>query len=271
VVHVVAVDGSGFDFMGTDIDNAAGRTRIGAFQTVSGGLDGAVVVANVTLSAVGGGGEFTALNLTINELKDAGWEEISIPASVCNGSFTVWELTPPLVTGIVADPPSIPEDTDSDPGWGETSRLNVTVTDECDVASVTINLTRIGGLSDQTMTHLPGTDVWTVTVNASIGSAIYNVGYLPHNLAVRATDAFGNVNTSASIPLTVILNGDVSESGDVTLYDATYLANHILNNTGFETMNARVADVSNNGAVSFYDAMYLSKHILAEFGFEVLR
>ncbi|RLG23326.1 hypothetical protein DRN77_04760 [Methanosarcinales archaeon] len=270
VVHVVAVDGGDFDFMGTEIDNVAGRTRIGAFQTSSGGLNGIVRVANVTLSATGNGGDFTPLNLTISELKEAGSEEITIPASVNNGTFTVWETTPPLVVNPVADPLVIPEDTDSDPGWGESARLNVTVTDECGVESVTINLTASGGMPDQNMTRIPGTDLWTVSVNASVGSAIYNGSYLPHNLVIRAIDAFGNVNTSVSIQLTVILNGDVSENGEVTLYDATYLANHILNKVGFETMNEEVADVSGNGEVTFYDAMYLSKHILAEFGFETL-
>lgn len=271
VVHVVNVNGGNLDFMGADIDNAAGRTRIGAFQTSSDGLNGSVVVANITLCAAGGGGDFTEICLAINELKEASSEETSIPASVHNGSFTIWETTPPLVVNSEAYPRSIPEDTDFDPGWGETSRLNVTVTDECGVASVTINLSSIGGLSDQTMTRIPGTDTWTVVVNALVGSAIYNGGYIRHNLTVYATDAFGNVNSSISIPLTVILNGDVSENGEVTLYDATYLANHILNKPGFETMNVQVADVSDNGLVTFYDAMYLSKHVLAEFGFGVLR
>ena len=271
VVHVIAVNESDFDFMGTEIDNVAGRTRIAAFQTLSGGLNGTVVVANVTLSAVGSGGDSAALNLAINELKEASSEEVSIPASVHNGSFTVWETEPPLVVNFTADPPSIPEDTDFNPGWGETAQLSATVTDECGVKSVTINLSSIGGLSDQAMTRIPGTDVWTATVNASVGSAIYNGSYIQHDLAICATDAFGNVNSSVSIPLTVIQNGDVSENGEVTLYDATYLANHILNKPGFETMNTRVADVSGNGLVSFYDAMYLSKHILAESGFEVLQ
>ena len=270
VVHVIAVNESDFDFMGTEIDNVAGRTRIGAFQTSSDGLNGSVTVANITLGAVGSGGDSAALNLTINELKEAGFEEISIPASVHNGSFIVWETTPPLVVNPSAYPPSIPEDTDSDPKWGETAQLNVTVTDECGVKSVTVNLSSIDGLPDQIMTRISGTDIWTVTINASAGTAAFNGSYRAHGLAICATDAFGNVNSSVSIPLTVIRNGDVSENGEVTLYDATYLANHILNKPGFETMNERVADVSGNGLVTFYDAMYLSKHVLAEFGFGIL-
>lgn len=270
VVHVIAVNGSDFDFIGADIDNVAGRTRIGAFQTSSGGLNGGITVANITLGAVGSGGDLTTLNLTINELKEASFEEISIPASIHNGTLTVWETTPPRVASPSAYPSSIPEDTDFNPGWGETAQLNVTVTDECGVASVTINLTSIGGLPDQSMTCIPDTAIWTVTIGASAGTAMFNGSYLPHNLAICAVDAFGNVNTSMSLPLTIIRNGDVSENGEVTLYDATYLANHILNKPGFGSMNAQVADVSNNGLVTFYDSMYLSKHVLAEFGFGVL-
>jgi hypothetical protein len=94
--------------------------------------------------------------------------------------------------------------------------------------------------------------------------------YPPHNLTVCATDIFGNVNTSVSIQLAVILNGDVSDNGEVTLYDAMYLAKHVLGKPGFETMNERVGEVSGNSEVTLYDAMYLSKHVLGESGFETL-
>ena len=271
VVQVIDVTNSDFNFMDADIDNMNGITRIGAFQTSSGGLNGNVTVANITLLAAGTGGEFTALELTINELKEASSEEISIFAGVRNGTFTIWETTPPLILNPTAEPSSIPEDTDLDPKWGETAYLSVTITDECGVDNVIINLSSIGGMSDQIMTRIPDTDIWTVTVNASTGSAaIFNDSYHPHYLTIYAADTFGNVNSSVGIPLTVMLNGDVSGNGEVTLYDATYLANHILNKPGFETMNPQVAEVSGNSAVSFYDAMYLSKYILAEPGFGVL-
>jgi hypothetical protein len=270
IVHVVDASKSDFDFMDTEIDNANGRTRIGAFQTSSDGLSGNVRVANITFNAVGGGGDSTVLGLVINELKEESSQEIPIPASVQNGTFTVWETSPPIIINPLSDPSSIPEDTDADPGWGETSQLSVVVTDECGVADVTINLSTISGLSDQSMARITDTDIWTVTVSASIGTALFNESYLPHNLTICAIDAFGNVNSSVSIPLTVILNGDVSNNGEVSLYDATYLANYILNKPGFETMNERVGDVSGNGAVTFYDAMYLSKHVLTDIEYEIL-
>jgi hypothetical protein len=271
VVRVIAASDSDFDFMDAAIDNSSGVTRFIAFQMTSPGLSGDVKIANVTLMAVGSGGETSVLNISIIELKDAGPYEIPIPAVEHNGTFTVWETAPPVVINPTANPPSIPEDTDFDPGWGETSQLNVTVTDESDVERVTINLSSIGGLPDQPMTHIAGTDTWTVTVNASVGSAMYNGSYLAHNLTVSAVDALGNVNMSIAIPLTIILNGDVSENGEVTVYDAMYIAKHILNRPGFEIMNDGIGEVSGNGVVTSYDAMYLAKHIATELGFELLR
>lgn len=271
VVHVTAVNGSDFDAMGGTINNPAGITRILAHQTTHGGLSGNIRLANVTLKAVGNGGESCTLNLTINELKDASSGEVSIPASTHNGTFTITETNPPSVINPTANPPSIPEDTDFEPRWGETSQLNVTLVDESGIANVTINLSSIGGPFEQPMTRIPGTDIWTVTVNASVGTALYHNGsYLPHNLTICATDIFGNVNTSVSIPLIVILNGDVSEDGNVTLYDVMYLRKHILGKPGFETMTEGVGEVSGNGEVSVYDAMYLAKHVVGEAGFEVL-
>lgn len=271
VVNVNTVDDSDFDFMDFVIDNSAGTTRIGAFQTSSGGLSGSVRLANVTLAAIGTQGSSSALCITLIELKEATSEEIPIPAAVYNGTFTIAEVTPPQVINPQAAPLYIPEDTDLDPRWGESSQLNITVIDDCGVAGVTINLSSIGGLPDQDMTHIPGTDIWTVTTNASTGTALsHNETYLPHNLTVCAEDIFGNVNTSVSIQLVVIKNGDVSENGELTLYDAMYLARHILGKSGYETMNGCIGEVSGNGALSLYDAMYLAKHILGELEYGVL-
>jgi len=272
VVHVTAVDSSDFDFMDATIDNSSGITRIAAIQAASPGLTGNVKLANVTLKAVGNGGESCALNLTINELKEASPEEISIPATTHNGTFTIIETIPPGVTSPTANPTSIPEDTDFDPRWGEISQLNVTVTDGSGIDSVTINLSSIGGLPDQAMTRIPGTDIWTVIINASAGTAlIYNDSYLPHNLTIRATDIFENVNASVSIPLTVILNGDVSENGEVSLYDSMYIRKYVIESPGFVTMNERVGEVSGNGAVTVFDSMFLSKHVFGEPGYGMLR
>jgi hypothetical protein len=271
IVHVIAVNGTDFDFMDAAIDNYNGMTRIGAYQISSAGQNGTVKFADVRLMAVGSDGASCTLNLSINELKEAGSEEISIPAITHNGTFNITDTTPPLVTGSIASPLYIPEDTDFEPRLGETSQLNVTVTDNCDVTNVTINLTAIGGLPDQPMTHIPGTDVWAATTNASIGTSLYyNASYLPHNLTVCATDLFGNVNESTSIQLFVFLNGDVSINSEVGLYDSMYIGRYVLGKSGFETMTEGIGEVSGNGEVTLYDAMYLARHVMGISGFEVL-
>jgi len=272
VVHVTCVDNSDFDSMVSTIDNSSGVTRIGAYQISSPGLSGEVKLADITLQSASNGGDTCALNLTITELKEAGPDEISIPTVTSNGTFVVTELTPPDVINPVANPRSIPEDTDFDPRWGETSQLNVTVVDESEVVNVTINLATIGGLPDQPMTRIPGTDIWTAATNASVGTAIcHNGSYLSHNLTVCATDVFGNVNRSTNVQLRVILNGDVSENCEVTLYDSLYLGNFLFKKLEFETMNKGVGEVSGCGNITLYDAMYLAKHVMGESGFEVLR
>ena len=121
------------------------------------------------------------------------------------------------------------------------------------------------------MTRIHNTDIWTVTVNASEGTALrYNESYIPHNLSVCATDIFGNVNNSVGIPLIIILNGDVSNNGEVGLYDTLYIRKYVIGKSGFETMNEMVGEVSGNEVLTLYDSMYLSKHVLAETGFEIL-
>ncbi|MEA3281424.1 MAG: cohesin domain-containing protein [Euryarchaeota archaeon] len=271
VVHVTRVDNSDFDFAVSTIDNSSGVTRIGAYQISSPGQSGEVKLADVTLQSISDMGDTCALNLTITELKEAGSGEMPIPAVTLNGTFAVTELTPPSVINQVASPESIPEDTDFDPRWGETSRLNATVIDESEVVNVTINLTTLGGLPDQPMTHVPGTDVWTATTDVPVRTAIcHNESYLPHNLTVCATDVFGNVNTSVSVQLKVILNGDVSENCEVALYDSMYLGKHLFEKPGFEVMGAGIGEVSGNGQVTLYDAMYLAKYVMGESGFEML-
>jgi len=271
VVHVTAVDSSDFDILDATIDNSSGITRIGAIQAASPGLTGDIILANVTLRALGSGGESCMLNITITELKEASPEEISIPVTTQNGTIVIIETTPPLVTNPAANPPDIPEDTDFYPKWGETSQLDITVTDDSGIANVTINLTSIGGLPDHLMARISGTDIWTITINASKGTALcHNETYIPHNLTVCATDIFENVNTSVSIPLTVIQNGDVSNNGEVGLYDSLYIRKYVLGKPGFETINERIGEVSGNGMVSLYDSMYLIKHVLEETGYEML-
>jgi len=66
------------------------------------------------------------------------------------------------------------------------------------------------------------------------------------------------------------LNGDVNGDGEVTLFDAMYLAKHVIGITGFEEIVEAAADVNGNGEIEISDSMYLAKHVLGITGFEEL-
>ena len=183
---------------------------------------------------------------------------------------TIHVATSPSVSDPSAYPSVIPDDTDNDPRWGEIATLNVTVLTERGIASVTVNLSAIGGSAVQPMTNIEG-NIWSVTTNASAGTDGWTgAEYAPYQLQVNATDVNGKSNTSISIALTVMKNGDVSGNGLVTLYDATYISKWYLGEEEFGTLIEGVADVSGNGVVTLYDATYISKWYLDEEGFEVL-
>lgn len=181
----------------------------------------------------------------------------------------------PIVTNATANR-SIPEDTDCDPLWGENSTLNVTVVDKCNISSVTINLSVIGGSANQSMENVVGTNVWSCVTNASIGTAKLNgTVYVPHLLLVNATNEYGKSNVSASINLTVMKNGDVwpYPNGDGIVdfqHDALYLVRHVANITGYEMIRKNIAEVTGDGKVNTKDGDYLINHTQNVPGYEIL-
>jgi hypothetical protein len=175
---------------------------------------------------------------------------------------------PPVISNPTADPSEIPDDTDSVPGWNETSDLSVTVTDASAIASVTINLSVIGGSATQPMTNTGG-DVWAVSAAAANGTAGWTgTAYVAYSLQVNATDEHGQSNTATSIELMVMKNGDVDESGDVNLDDGIYLANYALGVPGYDLVPG-VADVDGSGAVNLDDGIYLANYALGVPGYEL--
>ena len=196
------------------------------------------------------------------------WGDVTGDTEVVVEEEGAGDTTPPVVSNPTADPDVIPDDTDNNPLWGESSTLSVTVTDDSGIASVTIDLSAISGSATQSMTNTGG-DIWSVTTNASDGTAGWTgTAYEPYQLQVTATDEYGLSNTAVSIPLTVMKNGDVSENGAVTSYDTYHLSMWLLGEPGFELIE-EVADVSGNGAVTSYDTYHLSMWLLGEPGFEL--
>jgi hypothetical protein len=188
VVNVTNAEQGDFtDHFGFDNSNAAdGWVTINTYR-IGDGLTGDVTFAYVTLEAVGDPDEQSSLNLGILSLTYPNGTEA--PRSTDNGTFVVSDVTAPSVTDPLASPPVISND------GATTTRLSVKVTDDGDIAGVTIDLSAIGGSSTQTMS-ITG-DEWECITSASASHGIYD-------LRVNATDSWGNSNTSVTIPLKVV-------------------------------------------------------------------
>jgi len=89
---VIALDASSdFDSLFANFEDAAsGSVSIIAYQTSNPGLNGDVVVANVTFIAVGNSGSSTPLDLEVTTLTDATPDCNPIPYTIRNGSFTMF-------------------------------------------------------------------------------------------------------------------------------------------------------------------------------------
>ena len=173
-----------------------------------------------------------------------------------NGTFFIKDTEPPVLTNASASPAIILSDTGRPrPPGTNITRLNVTVTDASGIANVTINLSSIGGASNATMHRINGTDIWTITTNASAGANI------THALTVTACDIFGNCNTTI-INLTVLLRGDVVRDGNITSGDALYIAKFLVGKE--ETIDMLVADIvpaEGDGRITSGDALYIAKYL----------
>lgn len=177
-----------------------------------------------------------------------------------------------------AEPIIIPVDTDNEPLWGETTELMVNVSGDSNVDSVIINLSSIVGKSITYMNnkgnYSEDSVLWCIfnyTTNASKGSAFEGGSYVPYLLQVNATDIYGISNTSVSIEVIVMENGDVNEDGSVNFVDVTYLANHVVGTSGYGSMEDNVADVSGDGSVNFVDVTFLANHVVGTSGYEKLK
>ena len=215
-------------------------------------LTGDIGVADVTFVAVGKAGDTSPLDMEI--LSMATQNGYSVPRTVSNGLFTVVRDTSPP---IVIDPYAsqlIPDDTDGVPSWGEIAMLSVTVTDEGDILSVTIDLSAIGGSPVQPMT--PRGDVWSVTTSASAGTPPQT-----YELQVCATDSHGFSNMSESVELVVMRNGDVTGDGYVSYDDVTLLENYVTYSSQYAVSSEFVADVTGDSVVDIADAMLLANYV----------
>jgi hypothetical protein len=145
------------------------------------------------------------------------------------------------------------------PPGTNSSRLNVTAIDNLPegIARVTVNLSALNLSANQSLVRIPGTDVWTVNVNAPYETGVN----LTNELIVDVTDTSGNTNTS-TISLTVLRRGDVVRNNLITSGDALYIAKYLV---GKESMpDVLVADIvpaEGDGSLTSGDALYIAKHL----------
>ena len=91
-----------------------------------------------------------------------------------------------------------------------------------------------------------------------------------YTVTLTVTDNCGALGVATCI-VTILLNGDVNGNGECEISDAMYLARHLADIAGFESIEEIVCDVNGNGEIEISDALYLAKHLAQLSGFEELR
>lgn len=67
------------------------------------------------------------------------------------------------------------------------------------------------------------------------------------------------------------LNGDVNGDGVVDMFDAMYLAKHVVGISGFGDIIDHVADVDGDGVITINDAAYLARYVIGITGYTELK
>jgi len=252
----------------SNVNNGSGWMRANALDV--GGLSGTVTFAHLTLTAVGNKSDVSKMEFGDSRLFDISFREIIHIRR--NGTFSIRENIPPEVTYVSATPDTIlyASGRPRAPGTGITS-LSARVTDtDGSVTKVTIDLSSIGGLSDQPMTHVSG-DLWEVTTNAT--EVAINAMDFTHQLTITATDNEGGINDSVSNTLTVLKRGDVNGDGLVDDMDADYISNCVagLEPDALNPPDVLVGDVVGeagdpvgDGVVDMLDALYIAMYASGE-------
>ena len=107
VVTITSITGGDFDVTVINIEEATtGFVKVVAFQAANQGLNNTIVLAQVTLGAVGAVNATTPLNITVNRMTDATPCCRNLSYAITNGLFTVIPSTEPIPTPTVTATPS---------------------------------------------------------------------------------------------------------------------------------------------------------------------
>ena len=247
-----------------NVNNGSGWMRANALDVD--GLSGNVTFAYLTLTAVGNKSDVSGMEFEDSRLLDVSFKEIVHIRR--NGTFSIRANVLPEVTNVSATPIAILYDNGRPrtPGTNRTS-LSAQVTDtDGSIATVTIDLSSIGGLTDQPMEHVSG-DLWAVTTNAT--EVAINAPDFTHQLTIAATDDDGGINDSVSIELTVLKRGDVNGDGLVDEMDVDYISDYVagLEPEASNPPGVLVGDVVGeagdpvgDGVVDMMDALYIAMY-----------
>ncbi len=258
VIYVTDVSSSQHSYVGSyNIDNAEGVVCISAWNET--GASGDIVFAYVRMKAVGSEGSSSSLILNIKKLVDIHYRDV--PTFVEKGSFSIKEGNAPIVGNPTATPNIILNDNGRARVHGTNiTRLNVSVSDDSGVSSVTVNLTPIlgPGHDEVPMTLIEGdrrSGIWSVVTNATYG--VNNT----HCLRVNATDVFGNSNTDKCILLTVLRRGDIVRDDRVDIADALYIARYTVGlEPAPDEIVAGVVPADAFDGVDMADALYIARY-----------
>ena len=203
VVHVVSTDSGDFDFLHAVIDNSTGIVRIGGVDYSDTGLSGNVKLAEITLKAVGNHGKISALNMSINELKEASAIETPIPATVDNG--TAFINLPPVAIAV-----TLHHYNNVGSEYPCKAFFNASDSYDPDGDAITDYNWDFGdGYPGEgsTTEHVYSSYKWNGT------------GYEPFNACLTIEDAEGLINT-AIVQVNVFIAGDATGDGRVNILDA---------------------------------------------------
>ena len=248
--------------------NTNGFINISAMNTEGTGAAKDIILAYVTFHDISGAGKSTVLDLTTFELKDINYNTIS--TNDVDGSITIRENEPPEVTNATVSQPKILNYAGGRgrPAGTHTVTLSVDVTDNVKVASVTIDLSSIGGGSAVPMNYTGAGNTYSVVIDSVNGTNIGTAGVNEtHCFLVNATDTSGNSNTLVCIgPLEILRRGDVVRDNVVDMGDALYIARYSI---GLETVAPDVFvgdvvgpgnDAKGDGKVDMGDALFIARY-----------
>ncbi|HIE31842.1 MAG TPA: hypothetical protein EYP67_05620 [Methanosarcinales archaeon] len=261
VVHVVNVIEGDMTLLRYLIDNETGWMHANTISVT--GLAEDVVVAYISLTAVGCEGDTSPLDISVDKLFDMSYDSINY--TVTNGTLAIEKLIdaePPIVTKASASRDTILNDNGRSRRSGTNiTVLNVTVNDEeSGVSDVSIDLSPIGGSPVQPMEQITGTDIWRVTTNAVSGIN------QTHHLTIDATDHAGNCNDSVSVELTVLRRGDVCRDDTIDMDDVMRISGCIIGidpnppNPLVGDVVGALGDPVGDGIVDLMDALYIARY-----------